>query len=128
MIRRPPRSTRTDTLFPYTTLFRSTPAGAHDDARPSVAARDGDLEHRHPRPRPFRTRSRRLGGRQGAIGPRHRPARLPREVMIGSTACRERLCPSVYINVVDESLKYRHDHEVIFHITICVQHPSYTIT
>src|SRR3546814_19369593 len=27
MIRRPPRSTRTDTLFPYTTLFRSTPVG-----------------------------------------------------------------------------------------------------
>src|SRR3546814_10174442 len=26
MIRRPPRSTRTDTLFPYTKLFRSTPA------------------------------------------------------------------------------------------------------
>src|SRR3546814_9349322 len=25
MIRRPPRSTRTDTLFPYTTLFRSGP-------------------------------------------------------------------------------------------------------
>src|SRR3546814_2384044 len=25
MIRRPPRSTRTDTLFPYTTLFRSAP-------------------------------------------------------------------------------------------------------
>src|SRR3546814_8398989 len=30
MIRRPPRSTRTDTLFPYTTLFRSLPAeGLH---------------------------------------------------------------------------------------------------
>src|SRR3546814_10273407 len=27
MIRRPPRSTRTDTLFPYTTLFRSNNAG-----------------------------------------------------------------------------------------------------
>src|SRR3546814_3713064 len=27
MIRRPPRSTRTDTLFPYTTLFRSRDAG-----------------------------------------------------------------------------------------------------
>src|SRR3546814_20042732 len=27
MIRRPPRSTRTDTLFPYTTLFRSQPHG-----------------------------------------------------------------------------------------------------
>src|SRR3546814_11423848 len=26
MIRRPPRSTRTDTLFPYTTLFRSVPS------------------------------------------------------------------------------------------------------
>src|SRR3546814_6581342 len=28
MIRRPPRSTRTDTLFPYTTLFRSDDIGA----------------------------------------------------------------------------------------------------
>src|SRR3546814_13910413 len=27
MIRRPPRSTRTDTLFPYTTLFRSNTTG-----------------------------------------------------------------------------------------------------
>src|SRR3546814_20198708 len=32
MIRRPPRSTRTDTLFPYTTLFRST-AGLPYDSR-----------------------------------------------------------------------------------------------
>src|SRR3546814_13200788 len=33
MIRRPPRSTRTYTLFPYTTLFRSARAGAQiDDA------------------------------------------------------------------------------------------------
>src|SRR3546814_291129 len=30
MIRRPPRSTRTDTLFPYTTLFRSEDVGQHD--------------------------------------------------------------------------------------------------
>src|SRR3546814_11104615 len=29
MLRRPPRSTRTDTLFPYTTLFRSRHAAAH---------------------------------------------------------------------------------------------------
>src|SRR3546814_8697542 len=36
MIRRPPRSTRTDTLFPYTTLFRSSDAG---DDRPSRNAR-----------------------------------------------------------------------------------------
>src|SRR3546814_4189468 len=34
MIRRPPRSTRTDTLFPYTTLFRSAvgTAGRRGDA------------------------------------------------------------------------------------------------
>src|SRR3546814_4222283 len=31
MIRRPPRSTRTDTLFPYTTLFRSC---RHKNGRP----------------------------------------------------------------------------------------------
>src|SRR3546814_5688712 len=38
MIRRPPRSTRTDTLFPYTTLFRShdCPGNAHLAARRSL--------------------------------------------------------------------------------------------
>src|SRR3546814_12652019 len=36
MIRRPPRSTRTDTLFPYTTLFRSHGA----DLRPEPRAHD----------------------------------------------------------------------------------------
>src|SRR3546814_7233752 len=39
MIRRPPRSTRTDTLFPYTTLFRSAqypPRAFRDRARPRV--------------------------------------------------------------------------------------------
>src|SRR3546814_9319289 len=37
MIRRPPRSTRTDTLFPYTTLFRSVEEGArfHPILRPA---------------------------------------------------------------------------------------------
>src|SRR3546814_4850763 len=34
MIRRPPRSTRTDTLFPYTTLFRSPVAAARQARRP----------------------------------------------------------------------------------------------
>src|SRR3546814_8580382 len=33
MIRRPPRSTRTDTLFPYTTLFRSCPPGQEGGIR-----------------------------------------------------------------------------------------------
>src|SRR3546814_14866435 len=39
MIRRPPRSTRTDTLFPYTTLFRSEPS--LDDAAPRAAVPRG---------------------------------------------------------------------------------------
>src|SRR3546814_5315007 len=33
MIRRPPRSTRTDTLFPYTTLFRSADGVVVGEAR-----------------------------------------------------------------------------------------------
>src|SRR3546814_2647369 len=41
MIRRPPRSTRTDTLFPYTTLFRSVISG-----RSFLVPVAG---HRHPR-------------------------------------------------------------------------------
>src|SRR3546814_3354816 len=38
MIRRPPRSTRTDTLFPYTTLFRSTSGSARQLSRRSCDA------------------------------------------------------------------------------------------
>src|SRR3546814_12632802 len=34
MIRRPPRSTRTDTLFPYTTLFRSSLVASWCEATP----------------------------------------------------------------------------------------------
>src|SRR3546814_1124066 len=37
MIRRPPRSTRTDTLFPYTTLFRSTKCPARTFSRPAIS-------------------------------------------------------------------------------------------
>src|SRR3546814_2676954 len=39
MIRRPPRSTRTDTLFPYTTLFRSAL-----DPQPRQQERQADQE------------------------------------------------------------------------------------
>src|SRR3546814_18275991 len=50
MIRRPPRSTRTDTLFPYTTLFRSGRAPGpvvhlHLDSRDAGAGRPGDTGH-----------------------------------------------------------------------------------
>src|SRR3546814_19464474 len=55
MIRRPPRSTRTDTLFPYTTLFRSMlrlreeqPA-LHERAGQSERRRGNEKQRLHPR-------------------------------------------------------------------------------
>src|SRR3546814_7427646 len=58
MSRRPPRSTRTDTLFPYTTLFRSSGRGAmlelagHRSSRSHDAHRMGrKLVDVFPRPR-----------------------------------------------------------------------------
>src|SRR3546814_4773526 len=54
MIRRPPRSTRTDTLFPYTTLFRSLPPG-----RPAGDRRNDE------RGRPVAALGRRGGDRRG---------------------------------------------------------------
>src|SRR3546814_6071981 len=45
MVRRPPRSTRTDTLFPYTTLFRS-PAFGEEEVAAHLAGQLGlDLAH-----------------------------------------------------------------------------------
>src|SRR3546814_16836547 len=63
MIRRPPRSTRTDTLFPYTTLFRSTDAGDQprsdrgapppgDDGQAAGTGATGDLPEGAGRPLP----------------------------------------------------------------------------
>src|SRR3546814_10365090 len=44
MIRRPPRSTRTDTLFPYTTLFRSLVVRVGDEAAVGdLEAADGEV-------------------------------------------------------------------------------------
>src|SRR3546814_7728958 len=45
MIRRPPRSTRTDTLFPYTTLFRS-PFDSKADYKTKISLPTGDIEQR----------------------------------------------------------------------------------
>src|SRR3546814_7296753 len=57
MIRRPPRSTRTDTLFPYTTLFRSLPSAprcarresGHGRAWPDGRHKRRQGRSRHPR-------------------------------------------------------------------------------
>src|SRR3546814_17113987 len=47
MIRRPPRSTRTDTLFPYTTLFRSPGSGARRGRRTQPPSPAAELGVRH---------------------------------------------------------------------------------
>src|SRR3546814_2564165 len=62
MIRRPPRSTRTDTLFPYTTLFRSAAGTGHCTDIPRRGVMLGDKAHRvdqrekKERPQPQRQR------------------------------------------------------------------------
>src|SRR3546814_11792873 len=55
MIRRPPRSTRTDTLFPYTTLFRSI---NRRPAPPGAAPLEGTRNGRPPDPSERRVRCR----------------------------------------------------------------------
>src|SRR3546814_14103267 len=77
MIRRPPRSTRTDTLFPYTTLFRSLSAlGRHftqlhriASAQAAGAAPEQALRSLRPRPhfkreKAFVADSRRIGAQR----------------------------------------------------------------
>src|SRR3546814_9065217 len=70
MIRRPPRSTRTDTLFPYTTLFRST-SRLGSKGR-GIARR---ACHRRQRRRSGRGGGVRRARRSGGAGDRRRRAR-----------------------------------------------------
>src|SRR3546814_21093678 len=60
MIRRPPRSTRTDTLFPYTTLFRSA---RHSHVNEKQEHRERITGHGacHPHPHPRRPRDDEMG-------------------------------------------------------------------
>src|SRR3546814_20831181 len=106
MIRRPPRSTRTDTLFPYTTLFRS-PGGygarpARCDRlhhprtadkpkqfsqRPDAAGMDGkpgaDRPRRHRHPRADPPHPRRGGAERGDRARSGRPLRPRRPARAG---------------------------------------------
>src|SRR3546814_8318622 len=64
MIRRPPRSTRTDTLFPYTTLFRSV-GGARRD-RPAMLGPVAEWGAARPSAACGHRRLRRAGARRRA--------------------------------------------------------------
>src|SRR3546814_17433385 len=66
MIRRPPRSTRTDTLFPYTTLFRSYSRAGGGPGRAGP-------QHRHHGARDTRARRGLAAAREGQQGAGARP-------------------------------------------------------
>src|SRR3546814_16388300 len=88
MRQRPPRATRTDTLVPYTTLFRSRP---HEDAR---------LQPGHAEEPAGRGEGRDPGQREEPAlwwlhVDRHRPAGLQQVGEIGRASCRERVCQYV---------------------------------
>src|SRR3546814_5941947 len=78
MIRRPPRSTRTDTLFPYTTLFRSSivlypdsmaDLFGSDESKAPEPAKDAPLADRlRPRNLAEVVGQEHLTGPEGAIG------------------------------------------------------------
>src|SRR3546814_12682787 len=96
MIRRPPRSTRTDTLFPYTTLFRSPRAPSAPPRRCPWrrSPRHGSRSCRFPARIPTDTRRRR--GCRSAFssrGPARRPAR-PRGPLRRGRTCLPRILPS----------------------------------
>src|SRR3546814_1562192 len=72
MIRRPPRSTRTDTLFPYTTLFRSDRV----DAAPAGNQQAGHRAGLH-RLRPGNQRRLRQSRKRPAVPGLHRSPPVP---------------------------------------------------
>src|SRR3546814_3829462 len=93
MIRRPPRSTRTDTLFPYTTLFRSAGNAqmpAHDIDELRIALRGpygrkmtGRPDCKSDQPK---TQAETEGGRESAIEDRNRTRRAAEQDMFGQGA------------------------------------------
>src|SRR3546814_15675969 len=108
MIRRPPRSTRTDTLFPYTTLFRSAAQRGQAVLRHGRhLAREFPAEELHAGLLSPRQLLRPAGAAvQGGVGARtpHLPLSpagstrgsiAPPVEKIGRARCRERVCQYV---------------------------------
>src|SRR3546814_4787668 len=76
MIRRPPRSTRTDTLFPYTTPFRSRPPPRRQPPK-RLRPRRPRRRRRPPRRRPPRLKLLPKRRRARSSGPENQSPRLP---------------------------------------------------
>src|SRR3546814_17679233 len=110
MIRRPPRSTRTDTLFPYTTLFRSS-GRCQRACASSVRAASGLRSQSVSAKKEFLFGEHRIERRIGRFGGHgvnllHRPAdadarnvgmsgEIAIVMEIGRESCRERVCQYV---------------------------------
>src|SRR3546814_14397674 len=95
MIRRPPKTTRTDTLFPYTTLFRSA-------VRPRACPRSGVPRQARPGGAGYSRSTARAGDTRFLSRGRRRPSNRARpkrarrqEEKIGRASCRERVCKYV---------------------------------
>src|SRR3546814_19551294 len=101
MIRPPPRSTRTDTRFPYTTLFRSgrrtarPPGPLLRPGSPPTAAgrRGGSFDHLAAH------QELRQGDGAGEAQQRDDQAGLDVD-QIGRASCRESVCSLVYVYIV----------------------------
>src|SRR3546814_11709683 len=88
MIRRPPRSTRTDTLFPYTTLFRSLWPGPEEATDPPTVSEAVDaLAHM--------TRLSAMGDLAALLDRLDAAGRFALLKQIGRASCRERVCQYV---------------------------------
>src|SRR3546814_10719342 len=99
MMRLPPRSTRTVTLFPYTTLFRSVPRRRPGDGAGRQRLAEGAERHRQVQPDPDLRRAAARDRRNGrapwpgrddgrAAGAGHGTAARSRAALLGATGCR----------------------------------------
>src|SRR3546814_17667160 len=92
MIRRPPRSTRTDTLFPYTTLFRSAHALVDIEEDDEEDERDAERDlGQHAESKPDRENRRQNNARHRVEGidigrGERRGGRVERQPQAGDTA------------------------------------------
>src|SRR3546814_13290474 len=115
MIRRPPRSTLTDTLFPYTTLFRSLhlqhqarqqaeaeveDESHRDEGRGELEAEKEGLRHHAGDHLRNVAHQQRLAGNEDLVD-----LDDAAQQQIGRASCRERVCQYVSISGVAVSLK-----------------------